>query len=193
MEMLESASVPEGHILPYDTDPMILETADPEQDALVIPRRDIERSNLSPLLKLLATLVSSPDAMMRRAGRLTIHIDGYGAESRNVTDYPNIRRYFSEVETVFPYLPFFLRHKQEDLVKYLALVANGRSVASNKMVLFPSPIIVRNVMIRFLEETEVLLHGLGADIGGREVAVMKEVADAMRKLVDGAAPALSLV
>lgn len=161
-------NVPAGHLYPYETDPLVLK--DPAAGTfLVIPRRDIERLDLEPLLRLLTPWTATKHALNFLGGRLIPVIDGYNADPRDVDQIPEIRAYFEALEERWPHLPFFLKPDVECQSLYWMLVGDGRrSPDGSERINFGDAKKALAKKMRFVRETPEMLHAVGAVPGERE-------------------------
>jgi len=193
-------NVTPGYIFPRDTDPNLYPKPHSQEVALVVSRRDIEAGDLEPLLRLLQTLTVSPDALKHWAGRLTIVIDGYNLDPRDVCEVPEIRQFFEALEARWPYLPFFLLRERADYLLYFSLAADGRRLSDKgnpiktdleeTVTRFSNSQGVLKMMLRFMEEMTALLHQQGVNVDGQEFDAMNQTCRALQKLVETLQPLL---
>lgn len=70
---------------------------------VTISRADIERGNTDAALASLNKLVSSKAALEASNGTISLLVDGYDTDARELHMIPAVRSYFTELDAAFPY------------------------------------------------------------------------------------------
>jgi hypothetical protein len=87
---------------------------------LVISRSDVESSNFDRVLAKLEPMRSSPESAMANRGRLSISMDGYNQDPRELVEIPEARAYLRELDSRFPYGFWFFSKTDETLTIFLS-------------------------------------------------------------------------
>ncbi|MBV6475224.1 MAG: hypothetical protein MOGDAGHF_00741 [Rhodocyclaceae bacterium] len=85
---------------------------------LVLPRPQIEAGDTDEALGLLQKLVSDPEAMLSCCGRVSLVIDGYNDDPRELFEIAEVRAFIQALDARWPYWYFFLS-QADDSIKLL--------------------------------------------------------------------------
>lgn len=85
---------------------------------LVLPRPQIEAGNIDEALALLQKLVSEPEVMLSCCGRVSLVIDGYNDDPRELFEIAEVRAFIQALDARWPYWYFFLS-QADDSIKLL--------------------------------------------------------------------------
>ncbi len=75
---------------------------------IVVDRRDVEACNTDELLQMLSPLVADAEAAWELRGKLSISFHGYDEDPRALYTVPDVRKFVSRVNAVWPHWFFFL-------------------------------------------------------------------------------------
>lgn len=82
---------------------------------LVFSRDQIESDDISEPLKALRQLADNPEKAVAASGRISIVIDGYDADPRELFEIPEVRRYIKALDEMWPYWFFFLSQADDSI------------------------------------------------------------------------------
>ncbi len=85
---------------------------------LVLPRLQIEAGDTDEALGLLHQLMSNPEAMLSCCGRVSLVIDGYNDDPRELFEIAEVRTFIQALDARWPYWYFFLS-QADDSIKLL--------------------------------------------------------------------------
>ncbi len=85
---------------------------------LVLPRPQIEAGDIDEAIDLLQKLVSDPAAMLSCCGRVSLVIDGYNDDPRELFEIAEVRVFIQALDERWPYWYFFLS-QADDSIKLL--------------------------------------------------------------------------
>lgn len=85
---------------------------------LVLPHPQIEAGDTDEALGLLQKLVSDPEAMLSCCGRVSLVIDGYNDDPRELFEIAEVRAFIQALDARWPYWYFFLS-QADDSIKLL--------------------------------------------------------------------------
>ena len=95
---------------------------------LVVPRRDVERCDVSSVLSYLKTIASNSATAWQMRGRVSISFDGYSGERRSIFTVPEVRRFVAEVHAAWPYWFFFLNQVDHSIKVVAACLCDMQRV-----------------------------------------------------------------
>jgi hypothetical protein len=75
---------------------------------LVVSREQIMEMDLQEPLQVLRQLAGNSEKAITACGRVSVVIDGYNADPRELFEIPEVRRYIQELDALWPYWFFFL-------------------------------------------------------------------------------------
>jgi hypothetical protein len=82
---------------------------------LVFSRDQIESDDISEPLQALRQLAGNPEKAVAASGRISIVIDGYDADPRELFEIPEVRRYIKALDEMWPYWFFFLSQADDSI------------------------------------------------------------------------------
>ena len=85
---------------------------------LVFSRDQVEAHDISEPLQVLRQLTGNPEKAVGACGRISLVIDGYNADPRELFEIPEVRRYIKAIDDLWPYWFFFLS-QADDSIKIL--------------------------------------------------------------------------
>ena len=97
-----------------------------EPVALVISRREVERADLASVLSRLKIFLATREDAWRYRGQMTLVVDGYNDDPRELVDIPEVRSLLSRLEAEWPYWAFFFNQADDSIKLLLSCVAGAR-------------------------------------------------------------------
>jgi len=85
---------------------------------LVLSREQVESSDQQEPMAFLQHIVSSTDTAMEFMGRVSLIVDGYNDDARELFEVPEVRRYLKALDDQWAYWFFFLS-QADDSIKIL--------------------------------------------------------------------------
>lgn len=85
---------------------------------LVLPRSQIEAGDIDEALGLLHQLMSDPETVQSCCGRVSLVIDGYNDDLRELFEIAEVRAFIQALDARWPYWYFFLT-QADDSIKLL--------------------------------------------------------------------------
>jgi hypothetical protein len=82
---------------------------------LVFSREQIEAHDISEPLQVLRQLAGNPEEALAACGRISLVIDGYDADPRELFEVPEVRRYIKALDDMWPYWFFFLSQADDSI------------------------------------------------------------------------------
>lgn len=83
---------------------------------LLISRRQVEEGNIKSVLQQLKILTAAREDTWLYRGQMSLVIDGYDADPRELVDIPEVRKFLTEFATAWPYWVFFFNQIDDSLV-----------------------------------------------------------------------------
>lgn len=124
--------VPPGCLVPFDHPPTAMQHPGLAFVPLVISRGDIEGERGDRLVEFVDGCLSTVDQAQRLVGKGRLTIDGYNEDPRDLTQIPEVRKYFQRTALECPLLPFLCEPVREEMLLYVALVGDGRRVPEHQ-------------------------------------------------------------
>jgi hypothetical protein len=90
---------------PAVTDPVIL----------MFSRRQVETCDMDEPLELLRSLTTGRDVAIKFCGRISLVVDGYNDDPRELFEIPEVRAYMKRLDQAWPYWFFFLSQVDESI------------------------------------------------------------------------------
>lgn len=107
--------------LRYDLRPGVTEPV-----VLLISRRQVEQRDLASVLNELKLLLATRQDTWLYRGQVTLVVDGYNDDLRELVDIPQVRGFLRALERQWPYWAFFF-NQVDDSIKILASCVCGAS------------------------------------------------------------------
>jgi hypothetical protein len=82
---------------------------------LVFSREQVEAHDISEPLQVLRQLTGNPEKGVGACGRISLVIDGYNADPRELFEIPEVRRYIKAIDDLWPYWYFFLSQADDSI------------------------------------------------------------------------------
>jgi hypothetical protein len=101
------------------TEPDILRDSGVDFLAVVVDRRDVERSDVDPTLKVLWRLLQDRETVVRFRGRIDLGFAGYDDDVRELYQIDEVRNFLGHLDKKFPFWFYFLNLLNGTLVMIL--------------------------------------------------------------------------
>lgn len=85
---------------------------------LMFSRRQVETSDIDEPLLFLRGLTADPRAALEYCGRISLIVDGYNDDPREIFEVPEVRAFIKNIDQQWPYWFFFLS-QVDDSIKML--------------------------------------------------------------------------
>jgi hypothetical protein len=82
---------------------------------LVFSREQIDAHDISEPLQVLRQLAGNPEKAVAACGRISLVIDGYNTDPRELFEIPEVRRYIKALDDMWPYWFFFLSQADDSI------------------------------------------------------------------------------
>lgn len=82
---------------------------------LVISRDEINEMDMGEPLRVLRQLAGNPEKAIAACGRISLVIDGYNADPRELFEIEEVRRYIQQLDALWPYWFFFLSQADDSI------------------------------------------------------------------------------
>jgi hypothetical protein len=82
---------------------------------LVISREQVNECDISGPLRVLRQLQGNPEKAVAACGRISLVIDGYNNDPRELFEIPEVRRFIKELDAMWPYWFFFLSQADDSI------------------------------------------------------------------------------
>lgn len=100
---------------------------------LMISSREIEQSDLASVLSRLKVFLATREDAWRYRGQMTLVVDGYNDDPRELVDIPEVRALLRGLEVEWPYWAYFF-NQVDDSIKLLLSCAAGSRFLGNGAV-----------------------------------------------------------
>lgn len=100
---------------PGVTDPVVLQ----------ISRREVEAGDVQSVVGRLNETFASADAIWRYCGQMSLVIDGYLDDVRELVDITEVRQFVRQLDQSWPYWAFFFNQVDDSLKLYLSCLCGG--------------------------------------------------------------------
>ena len=95
---------------------------------IVIPRDDVEQSDIGPVLQQLRRVYSDTKNIRRNQGKLDLSVHGYGSDDRELYEISEVCEYVKLLSLEFPYWFYFLDLERPTLGAFSSCVSNAKRV-----------------------------------------------------------------
>jgi hypothetical protein len=85
---------------------------------LMFSRRQVESCDIAEPLEFLRGLTATPNAALDYCGRISLVVDGYNDDPREIFEVPEVRVFIKSIDQQWPYWFFFLS-QADDSIKLL--------------------------------------------------------------------------
>ena len=96
-----------------------------EPVVLLVSRREVEAGDLASVLSRLKVFLATREDAWRYRGQMTLVVDGYNHDPRELVDIPEVRTLLRRLEAEWPYWAFFF-NQVDDSIKLLLSCAAGK-------------------------------------------------------------------
>ena len=96
-----------------------------EPVVLLISRRAIETGDTDSLLGRMKLLLATREDTWRYRGQVTLVIDGYDNDPRELVDVPEVRAFLREFDRRWPYWAFFFNQVDDTIKLYLSCLCGA--------------------------------------------------------------------
>jgi hypothetical protein len=97
-----------------------------EPVVLLISRREVEQADLPSVLSRLKVFLVTREDAWRYRGQMTLVVDGYNDDPRELVDIPEVRSLLRRLEAEWPYWAFFFNQVDDSIKLLLSCVAGSR-------------------------------------------------------------------
>lgn len=97
-----------------------------EPVVLLISRREVEQADLASVLSRLKVFLATREDAWRYRGQMTLVVDGYNHDPRELVDIPEVRMLLRRLEAAWPYWAFFFNQVDDSIKLLLSCVAGSR-------------------------------------------------------------------
>lgn len=97
-----------------------------EPVVLLISRREVEQADLPSVLSRLKVFLATREDAWRYRGQMTLVVDGYNDDPRELIDIPEVRSLLRRLEAEWPYWAFFFNQVDDSIKLLLSCVAGSR-------------------------------------------------------------------
>jgi len=97
-----------------------------EPVVLLISRREVEQADLPSVLARLKVFLATREDAWRYRGQMTLVVDGYNHDPRELVDIPEVRTLLRRLEAEWPYWAFFFNQVDDSIKLLLSCVAGSR-------------------------------------------------------------------
>ena len=97
-----------------------------EPVVLLISRREVEQADLPSVLSRLKVFLATREDAWRYRGQMTLVVDGYNDDPRELVDIPEVRSLLRRLEAEWPYWAFFFNQVDDSIKLLLSCVAGSR-------------------------------------------------------------------
>ena len=104
-----------------------------EPVVLLVSRREVEHADLASVLSRLKVFLATREDAWRYRGQMTLVVDGYNNDPRELVDIPEVRTILRRLEAEWPYWAFFF-NQVDDSIKLLLSCVAGRRFLGNGAV-----------------------------------------------------------
>ena len=97
-----------------------------EPVVLMISRREVEAADLASVVSRLKIFLATREDAWRYRGQMTLVVDGYNNDPRELVDIPEVRALLRRLEAEWPYWAYFFNQVDDSIKLLLSCVAGCR-------------------------------------------------------------------
>jgi hypothetical protein len=97
-----------------------------EPVVLLISRREVEAGDLASVLSRLKPFLATREDAWRYRGQMTLVVDGYNDDPRELVDIPEVRTLLRGLESSWPLWAYFFNQVDDSIKLLLSCVAGSR-------------------------------------------------------------------
>ena len=97
-----------------------------EPVVLLISRREVEAGDLASVLSRLKPFLATREDAWRYRGQMTLVVDGYNNDPRELVDIPEVRTLLRGLESSWPQWAYFFNQVDDSIKLLLSCVAGSR-------------------------------------------------------------------
>lgn len=127
---------------------------------------EIEAGYIESTLARLSMLTETPDAVLAYEGCLTITIDGYNDDPRELRNIPEVRAWFAKLNAAWPYWSWFASRTDETLKLVFELLLPGADTTKDELGLAGwqvPPNSIRELIFAMFRAQNQLVAAFGID------------------------------
>ena len=97
-----------------------------EPIVLLISRHEVESGDVASVVSRLKPLLATREGAWRYRGQMTLVVDGYDNDPRELVDIPQVREFLHELDQQWPYWVFFFNQVDDTIIIFLSCLCGGR-------------------------------------------------------------------
>ena len=97
-----------------------------EPVVLLISRREVESGDIASVLSRLKPFLATREEAWRYRGQMTLVVDGYNNDPRELVDIPEVRTLLRGLEASWPHWAYFFNQVDDSIKLLLSCVAGSR-------------------------------------------------------------------
>jgi hypothetical protein len=97
-----------------------------EPVVLLISRREVDAGDIASVLSRLKVFLATRQDAWRYRGQMTLVVDGYNSDARELVDIPEVRALLCSLEAEWPYWAYFFNQVDDSIKLLLSCVAGSR-------------------------------------------------------------------
>jgi hypothetical protein len=97
-----------------------------EPVVLLISLREVEQADLASILSRLKVFLATPEDAWRYRGQMTLVVDGYNHDPRELVDIPEVRTLLRRLDADWPYWAYFFNQVDDSIKLLLSCVAGSQ-------------------------------------------------------------------
>ena len=146
---------------------------------LMPSRREIEAGDPSAAVRRLNTLFDTSEAIWRYRGQVTLVVDGYDDDPRELVDVPEVRAFLVEFTKRWPYWAFFFNQVDDSIKLLSSCLCAKRFLGRGQVEIDPEK------LQRFLLAGFAAMNSIFDDHGFPE-SVLMEISDGVIEVIEQA-------
>lgn len=120
-----------------------------EPVVLLVSRREVEQADLGSVLSRLKPFLATREDARRHRGQMTLVVDGYDDDPRELVDIPEVRALLRRLEAQWPYWAYFFNQVDDSVKLLLSCAAGSRFLGRGAVEMDPVAV------------SHALAHGIG--------------------------------
>jgi hypothetical protein len=104
---------------------------------LVLSRQQVESGDTHEPMTFLQHIIANPDHALEFMGRVSLIVDGYNDDARELFEVPEVRRYIKALDDEWPFWFYFLSQTDESLKVLAMCLCSSFEVAPGQTHLDP--------------------------------------------------------
>lgn len=111
-----------------------------EPVVLLISRREVEQADLGSVLSRLKPFLATREDARRYRGQMTLVVDGYNDDPRELVDIPEVRALLRRLEAQWPYWAYFFNQVDDSVKLLLSCAAGSRFLGRGAVEMDPAAV-----------------------------------------------------